>query len=182
MDPMIDASTFRAALATPELIRLFDYWQALRGTRPMPLWSDIRPEEIAPVLPRIWAWRLGADDDLRLRLVGEQVLAILRRNVRGKTPEDLYAPAEAAAIRARLIKVARVPTCSHTAGDIFHGAHRVGTGERLALPYAEARGGFGIIGASKATLDPDPESGLERPFDPQALYTLVGPEYFLRID
>lgn len=178
---MIDAGAFRAVLCTPELIQLFDYWQTLRGDRPMPNWSDIRPEQIAPVLPRIWAWRLGDGDALRLRLVGEKILEVMKRNVKGKTPEDLYPAAEAASIRARLLKVARLPTCSCTIGDIFDGAEKVGTGERLALPYAEPGGGRGIIGASKATLFVDPATGIEAPFNPKALYTLVGTEYYMTI-
>jgi hypothetical protein len=178
----IDPGEFRAALNAPELLTLFDYWQDIRGPRPMPLWSDIRAEEIAPALPRVWAWRLTADGDLRLRLIGEKVLEVMRRNVRGKTPEDLYPPAEAAEIRARLLMVAQRPTCSYTAGDIFDEAgERAGTGERLALPYADGTGGLGIIGASKAKPAPDPLTGIEAAFNPKGLYTLAGPEYLMKI-
>jgi hypothetical protein len=179
---MIDPGEFRARLQAPEAVRLFDYWQALRGERPMPLWSDIRPEEIAPVLPRVWAWRLSGDGDLRLRLIGEKVLEVMQRNVRGKTPEDLYPSDEAASIRARLLMVAQRPTCSYTVGEIFDetGAH-AGTGERLALPYADTNGGLGIIGASKARPAPDPVTGIEAPFNPKGLYSLVGPEYLMTI-
>lgn len=178
---MMDIDAFRAALCAPELIQLFDYWQALRGDRPMPRWSDIRPEQIAPVLPRIWAWRLVEGDALHLRLVGEKILEVMQRNVRGKAPEDLYPAAEAATIRARLLKVARLPACSYTIGDIFDGAEKVGTGERLALPYSDAGDARGIIGASKAKLFPDSATGIEAPFNPKALYTLVGTEYYMTI-
>ncbi|HEV2678626.1 MAG TPA: PAS domain-containing protein [Aliidongia sp.] len=179
---MIEAGEFRATLRTPELIQLFDYWQTIRGGRLMPRWSDIRPEEIAPVLPRVWAWRVTVDGDLQLRLVGEKILEVLRRNVRGQAPEDLYPADEAADIRHRLLKVAQLPTCSVTSGDIFDAGEKVGTGERLALPYADVHGGLGIIGASKAKLNPDPATGIEMPFKPKALYTLVGTEYYMKID
>ena len=178
---MIDAVAFREKLGSPVLLKLLDYWQTVRGGRLMPTWSDIKPEEIAIVLPHIWAWRITDQDVAQLRLVGESIYQAMSRDLRGKTPEDLY-PAEAGAeIRARLLKVARLPTCSHTVGDVFHGPTRIATGERLALPYSDGRGGLGVIGVSKLEPIQDPETGRPMQINPKAFFTLVGEEAFLRL-
>ena len=163
------------------LLKLLDYWQSLREGRLMPNWSDIKPEEIAPVLPHIWAWRINSQDEPKLRLVGEAIYQAMSRDLRGKAPEDLYPPPAAAEIRARLMKIARLPTGSYTAGDVFHGPTHIATGERLALPYADAQGGLGVIGVSKFVPIQDPETGRPMQVPSQAFFTLVGEETFLRL-
>jgi hypothetical protein len=185
---MLSADEFRSKFQSPVLTQLFDYWQGLRGSRPMPAWSEIRPEEIAPVLPHIWAWRIDAEGAPRVRLAGEQIVGILKRNVRGHTPEDLYPPDEAAAIRARIHMVTTEPVGSVSIGSLYRIDVDVdidvdvGIGERLALPYADGHGGRGVIGASRATMGLDPETGKIIPFNPRALYRLEGTEYLMRID
>jgi hypothetical protein len=179
---MLPADQFRNKLQAPALTALFDYWQRVRGDRPMPHWSDIKPEEIAKVLPHIWAWRIDEDGSPRLRLVGEQIVEILSRNIRGSMPEDLYPAEEAAAIRARILKVATAPVGNFTIGGLFDGTVNVGLGERLALPYADGQGGRGAIGASRATMGRDLRTGKQIPFKPKALYRLDGTEYLMRIE
>lgn len=178
---MIPADAFRAQLRAAPLIKLFDYWQLVRGCRLMPSWSDIRPEEMPSVLPQIWAWRLDDGGEPRIRLVGERILEVISRNVRQKTPEELYPAAQAAAIRARILKVAKTPTCSFTIGKVFDGKVEVGLGERLTLPYADADGRLGVIGASNLAAALDAGTGLPISFKPMALYYLEGDEYFMRL-
>jgi hypothetical protein len=178
---MIPAASFRAQLRAAPLIQLFDYWQCIRGRRLMPSWSDIRPEEIASVLPQIWAWRLDDGDEPRIRLVGERILEVIRRNVRQKSAEDLYPAPQAAAIRARILKVAKTPTCSFTIGKVFDGKIEVGLGERLTLPYADTGGRLGVIGASNLAATLDAVTGLPISFRPTALYYLEGDEVFMEL-
>ena len=178
---MIEAGEFREKLGTPVLLRLFDYWQSVRGERPMPNWSDIKPEEIAIVLPHIWAWRVTGPEEVRLRLVGESIYQAMSRDLRGKTPEDLYPLPAGAEIRERLLKVAYLPAGNFTSGDVFHGPEKIGVGARLALPYADGRGGLGIIGASTLAPLEDPETKQPRLINPKAFFVLVGAESFLRL-
>lgn len=178
---MIDAVAFRGKVGSPVLLKLLDYWQSVREGRLMPNWSDIKPEEIAPVLPHIWAWRITDQDEPQLRLVGEAIYQAMSRDLRGKVPEDLYPAPAATEIRTRLVKIARVPTGSHTSGDVFHGPVHIATGERLALPYADGRGGLGVIGVSKMAPIQDPETGRPVQINPRAFFTLVGEETFLRL-
>jgi len=177
---MMAEGEFRAKLRSAVLIQLFDYWQTIRGSRQMPKWSDIKPEEIGPVLPQIWAWRLDEYGEPRIRLVGEKILEVISRNIRGSTPNDLYPPPEAMNIRKRIEKVTSVPTCSFTEGEVFHLAAMIGTGERLALPYSDGNGRMGVIGASHVTLASD-AVGKPFRFNPKALYRLVGNECFMRL-
>lgn len=178
---MIEAGEFRDRFQAPALLKLFDYWQSVRGARPMPNWSDIKPEEMAVVLPHIWVWRVTGADEVRLRLVGESIYQAMSRDLRGKTPEDLYPAAVGGEIRARLLKVARLPAGNATVGDVFHDTEKIGTGARLALPYADGRGGLGVIGASILVPLSDPATGQPRLVNPKAFFTLVGTESWLRL-
>jgi len=178
---MIEAGEFRDQLQAPALLKLFDYWQSVRGPRPMPNWSDIRPEEMAIVLPHVWVWRVTEAGDVQLRLVGESIYQALSRDLRGKTPEDLYPAPAGGEIRARVLKVARMPAGNATVGDVFHDCEKIGTGERLSLPYADGRGGLGVIGASTLKPVPDPTTGQARLINPKAFFTLIGPDTWLRL-
>lgn len=40
-------------LTSPKIAALARYWEEKRGGRPMPLWSDIDPAEIKPLLPHL---------------------------------------------------------------------------------------------------------------------------------
>ncbi|HEV2674447.1 MAG TPA: PAS domain-containing protein [Aliidongia sp.] len=178
---MIDRESFREKIRSPILRKLLDYWDDVRGERLMPNWSDIKPEEIAAVLPHIWAWHITAADEARLRLVGESIYQAMSRDLRGARPTDLYPSPTGAEIQQRLLKVARLPTCSYTVGDVFHGPLQIGTGDRLALPYADGRGGLGVIGASKLEPAKDPNTGKPMEINPKAFFVLAGEEFLLRL-
>jgi len=176
---MTDADDFRAKLQAPPLLKLFDYWQSLRVGRTMPLWSDIKPENMAIALPHVWAWRVSEADGVRLRLVGESIYQAMSRDLRGKTPEELHPYPTGAQIRDRLLKVARLPAANATVGDIFHDAEQIGTGARVSLPYADGNGGLGVIGASVLVPLPDPATGQPRLVNPKAFFVLRGEETWL---
>ncbi len=178
---MIEAGEFRDQLRAPALLKLFDYWQSLRGRRPMPNWSDIKPEDMAIVLPHVWVWRVTGPGEVQLRFVGESIYQALSRDLRGKTPEDLYPAPAASEIRARVLKVARLPAGAAAQGDVFHEAEKIGTGERLSLPYADGGGGLGVIGASLLKPMLDPATGQARLINPKAFFTLVGTDIWLRL-
>ena len=176
---MTDADEFRATLQLPPLLKLYDYWQSLRLGRTMPLWSDIKPENMAIVLPHVWAWRVGAGDVVRLRLVGESIYQAMSRDLRGKTPEELHPNPTGVQIRDRLLKVARLPAANSTVGDIFHDTEQIGTGARVSLPYADRDGGLGVIGASVLVPLMDPATGQPRLVNPKAFFVLRGEETWL---
>lgn len=170
----MDGAEFRALITDPRLQLLFDYWHRIKQDRSMPDWADLRPEEIAPVLPVIWAWRFDENGDFRLRLAGELIAEVLEVNIRGKTPFDLYTKAAAQGIDERFRKVITDPTCSFSAGPVNRDSRAVGFGQRLVLPYEDRKAGRrGVIGAS--TLEKYDRANPAN----STLYELVGNEYFL---
>jgi hypothetical protein len=173
---LVDVAEFRTLILDKRLQMLFDYWHRIRLDRVMPDWADIRPEEVAPVLPFTWAWRLDEGGDLRLRLAGESIVEVLEFNIRGKTPFDLYSPQAALQIDARFRKVITAPTCSFTIGPVQHDGKAIGLGQRLVLPYGDPKPGkSGVIGASTLEKhDRGADGG-------STLYELVGEEYFLSL-
>jgi hypothetical protein len=139
---------FRRRIVDERIVRFFDYWQQIRGQRLMPAWEHIRPEEIAPLLPNVWAWRIDPDGQPHLRLAGEGIAQSFTAT-KGKTLFDLYPQDYAQRILAEFTRVVREPACSHVIGRLEEADMPVGSGERLALPYgAEERDTLGIIGIS----------------------------------
>ncbi|WP_341705558.1 PAS domain-containing protein [Ferrovibrio sp.] len=70
---------------SPRIRRTWDYWNAKRGTRPMPARRDIDPAEIPDLLPYLVLTEvLPAAPFLRYRLVGTKQVAI-----RGHDPTGL---------------------------------------------------------------------------------------------
>ena len=140
---------FRRSLNNPHLIELFDHWTQWRGTRLMPRWRDIVPEEIPRLLPNIWAWRIDRNGDARLRLAGEQIANMVRVTTRGKTLADLYPPAYAQEIREEFAAVLSGPACCHAVGALDYAGTDAGPGQRLCLPYGDEDGtNQGILGIS----------------------------------
>ncbi|HWK43544.1 MAG TPA: PAS domain-containing protein [Stellaceae bacterium] len=145
-------SEFRGLLGHPRLIALFEYWSRIRVDRVMPEWRDIRPEEIAAILPYIWAWQLDSVGEPRVRLVGENIASMIRVSTKGKSLFELYPEDYATELRAEFRDILDGPAGCHTMGKFrTEGVEGMegSTGERLALPYGKADGSArGIIGVS----------------------------------
>jgi hypothetical protein len=145
----VTLAEFRQRIADQRLLRFFDYWLRIRGDRLMPGWEDIRPEEIASLLPNVWAWQIDKDGQPRVRLVGEKIAQMFATVTKGKTLFDLYPPNYAGDILAEFKRITSEPACSHLIGKLEDADLPIGTGERLALPYgAGERLVTGIIGIS----------------------------------
>jgi hypothetical protein len=79
----------------PELRAIRDYWDAKRGTRPMPRRKDVDPLELAahlPYLSLVDVLRGGAD--FRFRLLGTGITGQFGRDSTGKTMSEVYATAD----------------------------------------------------------------------------------------
>jgi hypothetical protein len=139
---------FRNALSHEYLVQLFDRWLEWRGDRLMPAWPDIRPEEIAPMLPHVWAWRIDGEGQPRVRLAGENIASMVVVTTRGKSLQDLYPPAYAEEIRAEFAEVLNRPACCHAVGALDNAGTAIGQGQRLCLPYGTPDGERGILGVS----------------------------------
>lgn len=81
---------FRNILNGDEIKGLFDYWDAKRGTRGLPLRSDIDPIDMPrPVLAHVMIVRVEADGGYRFRLAGTRMLDIFGKDITGKTLDEV---------------------------------------------------------------------------------------------
>ncbi len=126
------------------------HWNAVRGTRRMPAWTDIDPAAIARQLPIVWAWKYDrASDRFTGRLAGEAINAAFGKPLRGAPMEEFFRDFQYAKIFERHKRVLSEPCFAHGRGQVFRHAERVGTGERIILPLAEdGVAGDGIFGAT----------------------------------
>lgn len=158
--------TFLAAIESPRLRHIALHWNDVRGTRRMPGWKDIDPAAVAPHLPIIWSWKYDGDtDSFTSRLAGEDIIAILGRNPRGKRMEEFFDRAQCEYIFARNKRVVSEPTFAHERGQVFRYAQRHCLGERIMMPLAaDGFRGDGVLGATiystdpRAPHDPTPDS------------------------
>jgi len=87
----------REELRSPMLRCLVDYWDKLRGERPMPLRCKLKPEEMAFALAQImlvdihWpsAVTEASDPTFRFRLVGSRIEATGHRGLTGRWAHEL---------------------------------------------------------------------------------------------
>lgn len=87
---------------SPRIRRFYDYWNVLRGDRPMPARADIDPAEIKDLLPGIIMIDVGGEPPaLVYRLVGTDEVAARGHDPTGKSVADaVYAENPAEALRS----------------------------------------------------------------------------------
>jgi hypothetical protein len=159
--PVVPYSRFRTSLEEPALIAMAEHWNAMRGERSMPAWRDIDPVAIKQYLPIVWAWRWDTGLDTFVgRLAGEQIIAVLGINIRGRRIEECFPPTVLQAVIARYRRVMVEPAFMHSAGKVYHTVGGEGWGERIVLPLAsDGVNGDGIIGATVYRLGIQPRAG-----------------------
>ncbi|SMF41288.1 PAS domain-containing protein [Tistlia consotensis] len=157
-----------ASLQAAALRDVADHWNRCRGARRMPGWQDLDPAELKPHLPIVWSWRFDPElGDFVGRLAGEQINAAFGKSLRGKTPNQFFAPEHAREMRWRMEKVMIGPCGMRGSGHVFVHAGGAGEGERLILPLAgDGVTGDGVLGATVYRLDPDRATGRRVEWDP----------------
>lgn len=81
--------------ATPLLRQAYDYWNAQRGSRPMPARADLDPADMRRLLPNIILMDVLHDAkpgwplDFRYRLIGTRADAMMNARYTGKCMSDL---------------------------------------------------------------------------------------------
>ncbi|MBG1232473.1 PAS domain-containing protein [Aestuariivirga litoralis] len=82
--------SFRAQLVIPEHRQLFEYWLSACDGRTMPCRSDIKPAEIARLLPGISLIDVAEDiPQSKVRLAGTKLREIHDREITGQTIDAL---------------------------------------------------------------------------------------------
>ena len=95
----------------PYLCTLYEYWNALRGDRPMPRRAEIEPGKIPKLLPYIVMYTVLPGGGYTIRLVGEEIVSFAGRNATGH-PAGSTMPPRAAEILSEILNAVvteRVP-------------------------------------------------------------------------
>src|SRR5258708_16750297 len=84
---------FLSAIKETALLDVAAHWNTARGNRLMPAWRDIDPVGLGRNLPIVWAWRYDAALGTFIgRLAGEEIVAVLGVNIRGRRIEACFRP------------------------------------------------------------------------------------------
>lgn len=123
-------------IVDPRLRALYDYWHDL-GTAAggLPALQAFDPLRLPRLLPNLWILEVAPDTHrFRMRLAGENINAIYRRNIAGQYFNDVFQPQELALVIERYTRALATPDIMHAVGTVYVAAGRLSQGERLALP------------------------------------------------
>ncbi|HEV2675813.1 MAG TPA: PAS domain-containing protein [Aliidongia sp.] len=151
---MTDLKSLTDAIQSPALKAVFRHWLDVRGARTMPAWKDIDATVIGKYLPLVWAWRFDrAQGTFIGRLAGEEILAVLGKEIRGRPLEQCFPANAASVVLARYKAVIDGPQIMRTTGHVHMKTGRHGIGERIVLPLSEdGITGDGVLGATEYRL------------------------------
>ena len=88
---------------------LIDYWRARRGDAALPARNDIDPADFAPLLPQVFMAGRRGSGVYPLRLVGEFVIDLHGRGLRGEDAARLWSPGHRLELQLALEKGVRLP-------------------------------------------------------------------------
>lgn len=87
---LLDLQEFRSNLVGQYIRDFFDYWDRLRGSRSMPMRSEVDPLDVPrPILPSLYILIRDDDGGFRFRLVGTRLAEIFGRDITGKRIEEV---------------------------------------------------------------------------------------------
>lgn len=123
-------------IADQRLRALYDYWHALGvAAGGLPALPAFDPLRLPKLLPNLWILEVAPDTHrFRMRLAGENINAIYRRNIAGQYFNDVFQPQELALVIERYTRALATPDIMHAVGTVYVAAGRLSQGERLALP------------------------------------------------
>ena len=93
---------FIAEPVDPNLRTLYEYWDALRGDRPMPRRAEIEPAKIPKLLPYIVMYTVLPGGGYTVRLVGEEIVNFTGGNATGR-PSGSSLPLRAAEMLNKIL-------------------------------------------------------------------------------
>ena len=151
---MATLDDLEAKIQSPAMRAVYAHWRAARGTRLMPAWRDIDAVAIGKYLPKVWAWRFDPMLDTFIgRLAGEDIIAVMGCEMRGRRFAQCFPPGSAATVEARHRKVIGGPNIMRTTGRVYVLTGQYGLGERIVLPLAtDGVTGDGVLGVTDYSL------------------------------
>ena len=130
-------------LADARLQSLYEYWAALgRAAGGLPSIQAFDPLHLPRLLSNLWILEVAHDTQrFRMRLAGESINSVYRRNIGGQYFSDVFQSSEVALMVARYTRTLTEPAIVRAIGAVYVAAGRLIQGERLALPMV-GRTGF----------------------------------------
>jgi hypothetical protein len=146
----MNQDVFADVIESEELRAFFDHWNACRGSRRMPGWSDIRPQAIRKVLPYVWAWKYDRKTDrFSGRLTGDEIHRVFGATNSGRPMEECFPERYYAVMFALFKRIVMGPEFLRERGPVYAHLGNACFGERIALPLADDGVTCdGIIGAT----------------------------------
>ena len=123
-------------LADERLRSVYEYWHALAvAADGLPPVQAFDPLHLPKLLPNLWILEVATDTHrFRMRLAGENINVIYRRNIGGQYFSDVFQPEEVALMVARYTRALTEPAIVRAIGAVYVAAGRLTQGERLAMP------------------------------------------------
>jgi hypothetical protein len=123
-------------IADERLRLLYQYWVTLgQAAGGLPSIQAFDPLHLPRLLSNLWILEVAQDTHrLRMRLAGENINAIYRRNIGGQYFSDVFRPSDVALMVERYTRALSEPTIVRAVGAVYVTAGRLSQGERLALP------------------------------------------------
>jgi hypothetical protein len=153
-------------LADERLRSLYEYWVALgRAAGGLPPLQSFDPLHLPRLLSNLWILEVAQDTHrFRMRLAGESINAVYRRNIGGQYFSDVFQSSEVALMVERYSRALGEPAIVRATGAVYVAAGRLMQGERLALPML-GRSGLTDIMLGATFYD-------ERTIEPGAVHVL----------
>jgi hypothetical protein len=131
----------------PANVALFDYWNALRGDRPLPERTELDPGHISPLLDKVFLIGIETDGTITYRLAGSTLALMFGGDLRNRDLLGPWSTTEGQRIAALIRDTAR----DREIGVVdFEGLNRAGDAvpfEMIVLPLARHDGADRWIGA-----------------------------------
>lgn len=123
-------------VADQRLRLLYDYWHALAvAAGGLPSLQAFDPLHLPKLLPNLWILEVAVGTQrFRMRLAGENINAVYRRNIGGQYFSDVFQASEVALMVARYTRALTEPAVVRAVGAVYVAAGRLSQGERLAMP------------------------------------------------
>ena len=135
-------------LVTDQGLReLYDYWRML-GDRAggLPAIQQFDAMRLPRLLPNIWLIEVEPESRrFRMRLAGENINAIYRRNIARKYFVDIFEPHDLPVMVDRYRRALNQPAIFCAKGHVYAAAGHYCVGERLGLPMLGRDGGTRIL-------------------------------------
>jgi hypothetical protein len=146
----MDFLAFCDSLSAPSLKAVALHWNAARGSKMMPAWTDIRPQAISAQLSIVWSFKYDRTTGIFVcRLAGDRIAQIFKKNLRGVSLAEVQPADSFEAINAILMRVLREPAVYRGGGRVFKQDDHYLTGERIILPLsADGETGDSVLGAT----------------------------------